>query len=132
LDQFNGFDNFSSFIVNSGQVSSVYFLYNSFIIQQKPKYQQFILSNQDKLTHISYTIQIITIPISCPLQLLTQKSYLDSLITLYFKYLRHTAPLFSINSFNPENASKLLLSAIYYGGFQFIQDKPPELIKYFN
>jgi hypothetical protein len=131
-DQFNDFDNFSSFIVNSGQVSSIYFLYNSFIIQQKPKYQQFILSKQDKLPLDLSNIQIIPIPISRPLKLLAQKSYMDSLITLYFKYLHPLAPLFSIHSFNPKNASKLLLSAIYYGGFQFMQDKPPELIKYFN
>jgi hypothetical protein len=110
----------------------MYFLYNSFVIQQKPKYQQFILSNQDKLPHILSTIQVIPVPISRPLHLLTQKSYLNNLITLYFKYLHPTAPLFSIHSFNPENTSKLLLSAIYYGGFQFMQDKPPELVKYFS
>ncbi|KXN74229.1 hypothetical protein CONCODRAFT_2765 [Conidiobolus coronatus NRRL 28638] len=131
-DQFNDFDGFSSFISNSGQISSTYFLFNSFIIQQKPKYQQFILSKQDKLPPILSTIQIIPIPISRPLQLLTQKSYLDSLIMSYFKYIHPVAPIFSIHSFNPEKASKLLLSAVYYGGFQFMQDKPPELVKYFN
>jgi hypothetical protein len=131
-DQFNDFNSFSNFIVNSRQVSSMYFLYNSFVIQQKPKYQQFILSNQDKLPHILSTIQVIPVTISRPLHLLTRKSYLNNLITLYFKYLHPTAPLFSIHSFNPENTSKLLLSGIYYGGFQFMQDKPPELVKYFN
>jgi hypothetical protein len=131
-DQFNDLNSFSSFIINSGQVGTMYFLYNSFIFQQKPKYQQFILSNQDKLPPILSNIQIIPIPISRPLQLLAQKSYLDSLITLYFKYLHRSAPVFSIHSFNPEKTSKILLSAIYYGGFQFMQDKPPELVKYFN
>jgi hypothetical protein len=111
----------------------MYFLYNSFIIQQKPKYQRFIISKQHKLPSNLPAIQlIISVPISRPLLLLAQKSYWDELITLYFKYLHPIAPIFSIYSFNPEKVSKLLLSAIYYGGFQFMQDKPPELVKYFN
>jgi hypothetical protein len=111
----------------------MYYLFNSSIIQQKPKYQQFITSKQDKLPHNLSTIQVlIPIPISRPLQLLTQKSYWDNLIKLYFKHLHYTAPLFSIHTFNPITAGKYLLSAVYYGGFILSQDKHPELVKYFN
>ncbi|KXN66595.1 hypothetical protein CONCODRAFT_11519 [Conidiobolus coronatus NRRL 28638] len=132
-NQFSDFDSFSSFISRTGQVSFVYFLYNSFIIQQKPRYQQFIIEKQDEIPAMVTTIQLIPpIPISRPLQLLTQKSYWDSLITSYFKYVHPTLLLFSIHSFNPQTAAKSLLSAIYYGGFHFMQDKPPELIRYFN
>ncbi|KXN66283.1 hypothetical protein CONCODRAFT_20312 [Conidiobolus coronatus NRRL 28638] len=133
LDQFSDFDGFSSFIANSGQVSSVYFLFISSTIQQKPKYQQFIKLKQDKLPHALTTIQAtITIPISRPLQLLKQKSYWDGLINLYFKYFHPSAPIFSVHSFNPKTAGKCILSAIYYAGFQLTQDKPLELVKYFN
>jgi hypothetical protein len=132
-DKFNDFEGLSSFIANSGQVSSTYFLFNSSIIQQKQKYQQFIKSNLDKLPPDLSTIQlIIPIPISRPLQLLTQKLYWDGLITSYFKYIHHTVPIFSIHSFNPKTTGKCLLSAVYYGGFLFMQNKPPELVKYFN
>jgi hypothetical protein len=111
----------------------LYYLYNSSIIQQKPKYQQFIISKQDKLPPDSSAIQVlIPIPISRPLQLLTQKSYWDSLINLYFNHFHHAIPLFSIHTFNPETTGKYLLSGIYYAGFLLTQDKPPELVKYFN
>jgi hypothetical protein len=111
----------------------MYFLYNSSIIQQKPKYQQFITSNQDKLPLNLSNIQVlIPIPISRPMQLLTQKSYWNDLINLYFKYIHPMAPIFSIHSFNSKTSGKSLLSAIYYGGFMLTQDKPPELVKYFN
>jgi hypothetical protein len=111
----------------------MYFLFNSIILQQKPKYQQFIISNQDKLPpNLSTARFILPTPISRPLQLLTQKSYWDGLVKSYFKYFHHTAPIFSIHSFNPKTAGEILMSMIYYGGFLFQQDKPPELVNYFN
>jgi hypothetical protein len=109
-------------------------MYNSTTIQQKPKYQQFITFKEDQLPVILSTIQVISIPIptSRPLLLLAQKSYWDDLIASYFKYIHPMLPIFSIYSFNPKTAAKPLLSAIYYGGFQYMQYKPPELVKYFN
>jgi hypothetical protein len=132
-DQFDNFNGFSNYIANSGQVSSMYFLYNSFIIQQKPKYQKFIISKQDEVSlNLSGIQLIVPMPISRPLYFLKQKTYWDSLIVSYFKNVHPMAPLFSVHSFNPNTAEKSLLSAIYYGGFQFIQDKSPQLVKYFN
>jgi hypothetical protein len=66
------------------------------------------------------------------MQLLTQQSFWNELITLYFQHLHPRIPLFSIHSFNPKTSSKTLLSAIYYGGLYCRQDKPPEIIEYFE
>jgi hypothetical protein len=107
-------------------------MYNSITIQQKPKYKQFIISKEDQIPIILTTIQLVPVPILRPLLLLSQPSYWDELITSYFKYIHPMLPIFSIHSFNPKTAAKPLLSAVYYGGFQYMQNKPPELVKYFN
>ncbi|KXN67181.1 hypothetical protein CONCODRAFT_19798 [Conidiobolus coronatus NRRL 28638] len=112
--------------------STLYFMYNSVTIQQNPKYQQFVSSKEDQLPAILSTIQLIPVPTSRPLLLLAQESYWDDLITSYFKHIHPILPIFSIHSFNPKTAAKPLMSAVYYGGFQFMQNKPPELVKYFN
>ncbi|KXN66594.1 hypothetical protein CONCODRAFT_11518 [Conidiobolus coronatus NRRL 28638] len=131
--QFKDFDIFSSFILKSGKVSVSYFTLNSFEIQKKPNIEYFIHSKIDKLPVTLPPIQIILpIPISRPLQLLTQKSYWNELIKSYFQHLHPILPFFSIHSFNPLTADKSLLSAVCYGGFQFMQYKPPELITYFD
>ncbi|KXN66593.1 hypothetical protein CONCODRAFT_11517 [Conidiobolus coronatus NRRL 28638] len=132
-DQFRDFESFSSFIVNSSQIGTNYFIFSSFEIQQKSNIQFFIQSKIDKLSIILPSADLLlSVPLSRPLQLLTQKSYLDSLIESYFKNVHISIPLFSIHSFNPKTASKHLLAIIYYGGFLFMGHKPSELVGYFN
>jgi hypothetical protein len=132
-DQFNDFDSFSSFIVKSNKISPTYFLINSHEIQKKPKYQYFVQSKKNSIPNILPPVyHVLPIPLSRPLQLLAQKRFWDNLISLYFQHIHSKVPLFSIHSFNPETADKNLLSAIYYGGLYCRQDKPPEIISYFE
>ncbi|KXN66591.1 hypothetical protein CONCODRAFT_11515 [Conidiobolus coronatus NRRL 28638] len=124
-DRFSDFDTFSSFITKSSQISTAYFVFDSIEIQQKQR--------SNKLPIILPSIErLLSVPISRPLQLLTQRAYWDSLISSYFQNVHIIIPLFSIHSFNPNAASKPLLAAIYYGGFLFTRDKPDELINYFD
>jgi hypothetical protein len=132
-DRFSDFDSLSSFITKSCQISTAYFVFDSIEIQQKPKIGFFIQSKKDKLPIILPSIErLISMPISRPLQLLTQRVYWDSLISSYFQNVHIIIPLFSIHSFDPNTVSKSLLAAIYYGGFLFTRDKPHELINYFK
>jgi hypothetical protein len=132
-DQFCDFDSFSRYISSSGQISANYFVFNSLEIQQKVNIQFFIQSKNDKFPIILPSIDyLLSVPISRPMQLLTHKSYLDSLVASYFKNLHTVIPLFSIHSFNPKTVSKPLLSTIYYGGFLFMSNKPYELLNYFD
>jgi hypothetical protein len=131
--QFKDFDMFSSFVLKSGKVSVSYFTLNTYEIQKKPNVERFIHSKIDKLPVALPPIHIILpIPLCRPLQLLAQKSYWDELIKSYFQHLHPILPFFSVHSFNPLTIEKSLLSAVYYGGFQFMQSKPPELTEYFN
>jgi hypothetical protein len=107
-------------------------MYNCVTIQKSPKYQKFITTKKDEFPAIVSSIQRISPPISRPILLLEQKSYWDGLITSYFKHVHSLLPAFSIHSFNSETISKPLLSAIYFGGFMFMQDNPLELVNYFN
>lgn len=132
-DQFKDFDSFSNFISKSGKVSTIYFTINSLDIQKKPKFQCFVHSKEEALPNILSSAQLLfSIPYSRPLQLLGQPNYWSELTESYFQNIHPIIPLFSIHSFNPKTASKFLLSAIYYGGFLFMQYKPLELISYFS
>lgn len=73
-DQFSDFDSLSSFMANSSQIGTNYFIFNSSEIQQKSNIQFFIQSKKDKLPIILPAAGLLlSPPLSRPLQLLTQK-----------------------------------------------------------